>query len=136
MSQKISKRTEIGCVTSKLSVREKWNDQNSKQGKEGEKKKYSNWGATRKYLINPNTLGTAINVDSLNLHESIQCHKPYVTTKHLKWGWSELRRAVSVKCTPKFGDLGFLKKENIPYLLLILFWGDNILDMLLNKTCY
>ena len=42
MSQKISKRTEIGCVTSKLSVREKWNDQNSKQGKDGEKKKYSN----------------------------------------------------------------------------------------------
>lgn len=76
MSQKMSKRTEIGCVTSKLGVREKWNDQNSKQGKEGEKKKYSNWGATRKYLINPNTLGTAINVDSLNLHESIQCHKP------------------------------------------------------------
>ena len=38
----MSKRTEIGCLTSKLSVREKWNDQYSKQGKEGEKKKYSN----------------------------------------------------------------------------------------------
>lgn len=37
----MSKRTEVRCVTSKLSVREKWNDQNSKQGKEGEKKKYS-----------------------------------------------------------------------------------------------
>ena len=37
----MSKRTEIGCLTSKLSVREKWNDQNSKQCKECDKKKYS-----------------------------------------------------------------------------------------------
>lgn len=40
------------------------------------------------------------------LHPAVQCggHEPHVETGHLKHGWSEPRRAVSIKYTPDFKD--------------------------------
>lgn len=116
-------RTEIGCLTSKLRAENGMTNIPNKARKV-RKRNIATEGATRKYLINPNTLGTAINVDSLNLQESIQCTSRMSQLEHLKWAWSELRLVVSVKCTPKFGDLGFLKSKIL--LILILFCSDNI----------